>query len=280
MEGESKKERVEHGREWKVVEWQSAPKPGRAYSEDRYLINPACYAVIDGVSQGNSSETIEGLSLGQFAAHIGISALKEAAECQSPLEVVPFVSARLREALSPYTIIGKPSFVFAAYYPRWNVMIRVGDCSYLIDGVGHNPPMRFDVAKDKDRLRRIKEKMARGGTEEEALSDVAIRERHRHLTSTIQHTRLANAPLSGREDFVFDKYRYAVINADDVPEDLVEVIPVAPHVRQIVLATDGYDPSALKPTLAETMASQDEFEKNNPLTHHPDDKTYFSIVPR
>ncbi len=123
-------------------------------SEDGSLIDPECFAVLDGVSSGDSQDKIEGLTPGQFAVQIGIEALKEATRLENPQDIVPLVSRRLKEALDRYTLTTSPSFVFAAFFPKHNLIIRVGDCSYLVDGVGHNPGLGIDRLKAKDRSRR------------------------------------------------------------------------------------------------------------------------------
>lgn len=267
MEGIPRPEGKETPKGWRVVERVNiARDEARRPSEDGILADPDCIAVLDGVSSGDSTEKIEGLTPGQFAVQIGIEALKDAAKLSDPKEVVPFVSRRLREALAPYKLTTTPSFVFAAFFPHFGehgMIIRVADCSYLIDGEGNNPGLAIDRLKSKDRARRLREEIEQGADVDALLADDPTRPRMRALTKDIQ-PRLANAPLSGN-DTVFDKYRYPVVNGTDVPEDLVEYIEVPEGASSIILATDGYAPHALKQTLEETEDAQKEINERDKL---------------
>jgi hypothetical protein len=292
MEGIRPREGNESPKEWRVVERVNiARDETRRPSEDGILTDPDCVAVLDGVSSGDSTEKIEGLTPGQFAVQIGIEALKEAAKLSDPKEVVPLVTRRLREALAPYTLTTTPSFVFTAFFPRFGengMIIRVADCSYLIDGTGNNPGLAIDRLKSKDRARRLREEIEQGADVEALLADDPTRPRMRALTKEIQ-PRLANAPLSGN-DTVFDKYRYPVVNGTDVPEDLVEYIEVPKGASSIILATDGYPPQSLKPSLAETEAALKEIRDRDKLAigdmlstrgvmpENIDDRSYIRIV--
>lgn len=292
MEDIRRREGNEVPKEWKVVERVNiARDEARRPSEDGILTDSDCVAVLDGVSSGDSTEKIEGLTPGQFAVQIGIEALKEAAKLSDPKEVVPLVIRRLREALAPYKLTTTPSFVFAAFFPHFGengMIIRVADCSYLIDGEGNNPGLAIDRLKSKDRARRLREEIEQGADIDALLADDPTRPRMRSLTKGIQ-PRLANAPLSGN-DTVFDKYRYPVMNGNEVPDDLVEYIVVPEGASSIILATDGYPPQSLKSTLEETEAALKEIRDRDRLAigemlstrgvmpENIDDRSYVRIV--
>ncbi|MBL8158133.1 hypothetical protein JNK62_01200 [bacterium] len=292
MERIRRREGRETPQAWRIAERVNiARDEARRPSEDGTLTDPECIAALDGVSSGDSTEKIEGLTPGQFAVQVGMEALKDAAKLSDPKEVVPFVSRRLREALGPYTLTTTPSFVFAAFFPNFGengMIIRVADCSYLIDGVGDNPGLAIDRLKSKDRARRLREEIEQGADVDALLANDPTRPRMRALTKDIQ-PRLANAPLSGN-DTIFDTYRYPVMNGHDVPEDLVEYIEVPKGASSIILATDGYPPQSLKPSLAETEAALKEIRDRDKLAigdmlstrgvmpENIDDRSYIRIV--
>ncbi len=257
---------------WRVAEWGSRPKPGRGYSEDRYVASPECFAVLDGVSSSGSVEKIEGLTPGQFAVHIGIEALHDAIQLERVEEVVPFISARLRESLAPYAYTSMPSFVFVAYFPKWRTIVRVGDCSYRLRNpttgawVGENPPLAVDVDKDIVRQALIARPEERGLSGNNAQADDAIQRRMHRITREWQPLH-RNNPRSPRG--------YGVMTGETVYH--VEYVPVPEGVSEIILASDGYYPEALSGTLVETDAKQEILQNTNARTWHPDDKTYLRI---
>src|SRR3989344_241759 len=192
-------------KQWRVAEQESVPKAGRERSEDGFLPGPDCFAVLDGVSSGDSPERIEGLTPGQFAVHIGIEALQAAAQLDTKEEVVSFISARLKEAVRRYELITIPSFVFVAFFPKWNTIIRVGDSLYKMrhrDGEwkGHNPGHKVDADKEVVRQELLKRERGRGATEEELLAHDPTRHRMRRITREWQ-PQFRNKPDAGeRED--------------------------------------------------------------------------------
>lgn len=264
MEGISIPEGTEKPR-WQVVEQVNVARNEAVRpSEDAILVDDSCYAVLDGVSSGDSTERIDGLTPGQFAVQVGMRALKEAAEFENKEDIVPHVTKRLRESLHGRELTSSPSFVFVAFFPKHNCLIRVGDCSYLDNGVGNNLGLAFDRLKAKDRAQAITQMLAQGALPEKLLAADPTRPRMRMLSNTIQK-RLANAPDSGRST-IFDRYRYGVINGTDVPADLVEYIPVD---GPLVLATDGYSPAALRMTLEETEKENQRMIAEDPLAIGP-----------
>lgn len=272
MEGIPSRDDAEKIRPWRVAEWSSHPKPGREYSEDRYIAFSECFAVLDGVSTAGSQERIEGLTPGQFAVQIGIQALRDATNLGRVEEVVPFISARLHEALASYSYTGTPSFVFVAYFPRWHTLIRVGDCSYLLQHPsqstweGHNPGLAVDADKEVVRQVLFDREQERGASEAEILADSRIQHRMRRITREWQPQH-RNNPESSRG--------YGVITGETVHH--VEYIRVPEDISSIILASDGYYPEALAGTLAETDATQEYLQRIRARTWHPDDKTYLRI---
>ncbi|OGG73152.1 hypothetical protein A3A38_03425 [Candidatus Kaiserbacteria bacterium RIFCSPLOWO2_01_FULL_53_17] len=259
-------------KQWRVAEQESVPKAGRERSEDGFLPGPDCFAVLDGVSSGDSPERIEGLTPGQFAVHIGIEALQAAAQLDTKEEVVSFISARLKEAVRRYELITIPSFVFVAFFPKWNTIIRVGDSLYTMrhrDGEwkGHNPGHKVDADKEVVRQELLKRERGRGATEEELLAHDPTRHRMRRITREWQ-PQFRNKPDAGERG-------YGVITGEQVFH--IEYIPVGDDISDIILATDWYYPEALKGTSAESEVAQRELIATNRLAWHEDDRTYLRI---
>lgn len=257
------------------TEYANTPKPGRDFSEDRVLVDERVYAVLDGVSTGSSPERIEHQTLGRFAALIGTEALKDAArECARIEDVVPFVSRRLIEALRPYhgQYTESPSFVFVAFFPKWNTILRVGDAQYKIVGKsglleGENPGHAVDHDKEVVRQALLKKAEERGLSKEEAFQDSSIRRRMTRLTKEWQ-PQFRNNPAEGRRG-------YGVISGEPVHH--IEYIPVPADARAVILASDGYYDEALRGDLTETNKEQERLEGERAAVHHPDDKTYLLI---
>lgn len=250
--------------EWRVEEKFSLAKDEERGSEDGCLISAQCIAVLDGVSSGKSKERIGNLTLGQFAVKAGIEAL-EKVNFNNPNEIVPFVTKEVATALNGETIAGRPSFVFAAFFPKHNCIIRVGDCLYLIDSKGYNPGLAVDRAKAVVRKRALQRLLTSemSPSEEEIIkSEYArepppFRERATALTKNWQQAHFPNNP-----DPVFG---YGVIDGSDVPPSKVEYIAVPPDAQEIILATDGYPPEALASTLKETEANLQKLLQEDPL---------------
>jgi hypothetical protein len=260
---------------WELTERFEAAKNEEKGSEDGVLVTPDCVAVFDGVSSGTSSVRIEGLTPGQFAVQAGMKALAETAQFSNEQDIVPHVSRAVAEAVRTHSSDSVPSFVFIAFLPKKNLVIRVGDCSYLFDGIGHNPGLKVDDVKGIVRKRLLKNK-----TVEEILQNDTARERVHELTKTWQ-PHFKNNP----EDL---NLGYAAVDGSHVPNSLVEYIPVTSEVKSIVLASDGYHPSILRETLAETeqglenMIIEDptglQYNSTRNVEPVPDDRTYVKIT--
>ncbi len=254
MEGMS--EGTERPRPWSLVETTITAKDRIKGSEDTIITTDECYAVLDGVSS-LPEHRIDGMTPGQFAIGIGARALQEAASFPDPKDIVPHVTRRLAEAFAGTEINGYPSFVFAAFFPKHNLIIRVGDCSYLIDGGGNNPGLKMDHAKAVLRKRVVEKRLSEGASVEEVLEENPGRERVTHLA---QHWQKHYANHPDAQDF-----GYGVMNGQSIPEYLIEYIPVPATAKSVVLASDGYPPQTLRPNLRETEQALQEAQDKDPL---------------
>jgi hypothetical protein len=181
--------------------------------------------------------------------------------------IVEFLTLAVRTALDKAKSEGKnipehPSFVFAAFFPKENRIVRVKDCSYLIDGVGHNLPFAADARKPQIQ-ERLEKRIDKESPEREKLQaelKQALREwqwKHRNNPGT-------------------SKYNYGVIDGEPVPEHLIEYIDVPKNAKQVVLASDGYPQEVLATTLAETDRRYQELSRTDPDLY-VDDLTYLKL---
>jgi hypothetical protein len=273
-EGLNGKERLPS---WSIAERFEAAKSAERGTEDGILVSDDCIAVFDGVSSGSNPTRIEGKTPGQFAVAVGMQALKEAAQFSDERTIVPYVSEALARAIAQHPSDSTPSFVFVAFFPKKNLIIRVGDCSYLMDGVGHNPGLKVDETKGVIRKRILERE---GLTEEEILKEDVARPRIQELTKTWQsYFKNNDSDMS---------LGYAAIDGTPVPDRLIEYIPVPSSVQSIVLASDGYHPSILRDTVQASeeglarMVEEDPTGRASNSTRNtepvPDDRAFVKIL--
>lgn len=276
------RERNEALRRWRVVEEFSEARDKEKGTEDAYVATSSCIAVLDGVSSRGSSERIRGRTPGQLAVQLGTEILNDPSTDSS--NVVERLTGALRQATAGKAFANDPSFVFAAFFPSEQVIVRVGDCSYLLDGEGSNPTLSVDRARAIIRQRALLKLRAKGYTDDELLNETALRDRLRGLKAWQEH--YGNNPRS-------PDFGYGVINGKEVPPQFIERIAVSADTKEVVLATDGYPAESLRPTLQETEAALHELQKQDPLAiegepstrpHEPgahqsatDDRTYLRV---
>ncbi len=248
-----------------IVENVQRPLKG----EDAEVIDTEhCIAVIDGVT--SHGEQIEGKSLGAFAASVGREALLEAAQIDCPAEerprrIVEHLSARLRERLGNRSFQESPTFVFAAFFPEHALVVRVGDCSVLVDAqpldAMPNQPLRVEEVKKK-----MRERLAQSGRH----TSIEISA----MTRAWQHERRNND--EGKAGF----YAYGAIDGMSVPRSLIEHCVLPPGDHEVALSTDGVWRPALRSAFEgpEMTAEQMEHMKEDPEVplseKAPDDLTY------
>ncbi len=248
-------EKKEQQEVFQDVETQNIPFPGK--DEDVMLCDRRCFAVLDGVTSyaidrlGFDGET---LSYGRFAAEVGKRALLETTHWRgTPQElaerIVSHVAGRLDQALTGMNFKEHPSFVFAAYFPETHLVVRVGDCSVLVDGVPvetmPNEELKVEAAKKRlrERLARLLSKKYPNAQEQEIQAQI------RDITR-IWQWKHRNRDESGSKHF-----GYGVIDGTHVPSRWVEWTLVPEGEHRVTLATDGIDRDKLAEGWSATQAN-------------------------
>jgi hypothetical protein len=287
MEGfKDRREGAERPRPWTVADEFSESRDRERGNEDGYIIADHCVAVLDGVSARGSKERIYKLTPGQFAVKLG-KELMQSPDVNAG-NIVERLTNSLRTTVGGHALQHPPSFVFAAFFPKEHVIVRVGDCSYLIDGSGSNPALNVDRAKGILRRRTLQKLRAKGYTDEDLIAFKNSPEQRKKD----EELRLWQEHFSN--NIAAPDFSYGVINGSEVPPHLVDRIAVPSDASEIVLASDGYPPEILRPTLAESEAALRELQRTDPVgiqgepstrPHRPpeghtsaDDRTYIRVV--
>lgn len=286
-----RREGSEQQEAWHVVEVFSEAKTRGEDSEDSYLITDNCILLFDGVSTPGHRTIRDDLTPAEFAVQTVREAVAQKPDLMAE-ELVPFITKTLRDALPAYKLPGTPSFVFVAFFPKENRIVRVGDCSYLIDGVGYNPGLNVDRAKATSRKRTHEKNIRDGATEDQLLG----REMFSNLEPKRRMSSLRNWQVGYANNPDALDYGYGVIDGRDVPERFVEYVSVPAGTKSVVLASDGYPPSVLRDSLAETETALRALERHDPLgikeapstrpyarlsesDNAADDRTFIKIAP-
>lgn len=255
----------------RVIERQTIPLPGKG--EDVLLESDRCVAVIDGVTGHNGSGLSFGgeqMSYGRWAAEIGARALQEAAEIDGTAEevsqrTISHVSARLDQALATLVTNEAPTFVFAAYFPKHNLLIRVGDCSVLVDGAPV-AGMPNDELLVEERKKRMREWLLRRYTP--AGSEPTDELRHR-VFEISRHWQWKHRNAEGGSS---DTFGYGAIDGAHVPPSRVEWTTLPQGTHTVTLASDGVRRDALAETWEQTRTNL------GPDWRQSDDLTYVTLT--
>lgn len=255
--------------EWKVVETSVLPKNPPVGPEDAIYESSTCIAALDGHSNRSpirlAGRTGPWSTAGQFAVSTGLKAF--AIVCNEPDLTPENMVQRLTRIVGqdldlifhdPQT---RPGFVFAAFFPRFGrsgMIIRVGDCQYLIDGRGYNFGMAIEKRNAEVRQAIVQECLKKGRSIDDLRSADPSCTRMNELICAQTKYRNSNDDVFG----------FSVINGEGVPERLIEYIAVPEGAREIVLASDGYPVEALASSLAETEANLAAILAEDPLCIH------------
>jgi hypothetical protein len=218
-----------------VLQQKMVPKNKRRGSEDGILVDEHCYAVIDGVSSGVSptsgSSQVDTQTPGQFAMENGKKALVKACKlAEKPADIVPYLTTELARALETHPVQGTPAYTFVAFVPKFNKIVRVGDCTYLLDGKGKNEGLAVDSFKTKIRVRDLNEMLAQGFAYDALLQEDPTQPRMDFWTKGWQYQYANND---------HPQFGYSVINGHKVPDCKVEYFDVPNDTEVILLASDG-----------------------------------------
>jgi hypothetical protein len=148
----------------------------------------------------------------------------------------------------------KPSCSLAIYSHARREVWRVGDVGILLDGEARMASKRIDEAASQARAAMIAALLAAGETVQSLKAD----DKGRAFILPLLQRQHLFANRAG------DGFGYGVMNGDDIPAEYIE-IHTAQHVREIVLASDGYP--HLRPTLAQSEDELQHILREDPLLY-------------
>jgi hypothetical protein len=222
------------------------------------------FAVLDGVSTGvvPKGGVLGTKTPGQYARDVGLASIAQAEKRgMRSADIVPFLSEELRMAVEEKwrgtEIIG-PAFTFALFIPEEHLIVRVGDCPYLIDGKGNNPGLAFDAHKAEIRKGIIEKRLEGGSTEEALLKEDPTAQLMDYLTQNEQ-------PQYRNKDH--PRFGYGVVNGEHVPSSVIEFIAVPENAERVVLTTDGYPDFIIRGTAEETHREHLALLERDPLCY-------------
>ena len=271
---------------WTVLEkMKYAKDPHKGTEDSEIFVGNRCYAVLDGHTNF-PGQLINGMTHGQYVVQAGLRAF-ERYENGDPLELVRSLTAHVgnewRKTGQPWE--RRPGFVFVAFIPERNLIVRVGDCQYFIDG--DNDPKR-NAGLMVDRVKsEVRANMLIQLLKTHTVNDLIENDLTRQIMAEMkkwQHTYRNNRDST---------FGYGVIDGTTVPTlhieyDYLKVVP-----KLVVLTSDGYPPRVVRETLEETEFELAELLKRDPLCYRewiavrgigngltrPDDCTYLSLSP-
>ncbi len=287
---------------WQIIERCSVTKAGRAAenedggSEDSVVfVGRHCFAVLDGHS--NVRTKIRGKSHGRIAVEIGLDFFRTFEDFDNPYKLVRDLTEHVRRSFSRHDIAHeqRSGFVFAAFLPEASLIVRVGDCQYVIDGQlneAMNRGLMVDRVKAEYRRQIILAELKEGS------ADTELKVRTMEAELLARKHDIAKRQMSSMKawqhsyrNVVNPPFGYGVIDGTEVPVALIECIPVPHDAKLIVLTSDGYPPQVIRQTFDETEHAFFELLKRDPLCYkewvavrgvppgrsRPDDCTYVSI---
>lgn len=240
-------------------------KNNPATCEDMIVITDGFAAVIDGATS-KSCPVIAGLSGGRFAAEVAAKAIASFAADINGRDAVAHMTSALRTATSAHMDMSveaeKPACSIAIYSAAKREIWRVGDIGILLDGAAHMSPKPMDDIAAHARAIMIEALLAEGAT----LQDLQNDDKGRAFIFPMLQRQHLFANRTDRGVF-----GYGVMNGDDIPAPYVEIMDVK-HVREIVLASDGYP--VLHPAWAQTEDALQRILRDDPMLYkmHPSTK--------
>jgi hypothetical protein len=230
--------------------------------EDAVVCTPAHVAVIDGATTEAGHE-IDGRAPGRFAMEVlsgAIGAIDPQADGRSAVRALSraLAQALTERGVEPGELASATVLIASA---QRGEIWRVGNSVFAIDGVAHPQPWKLVEIPAQMRSAYIRALLRAGTTTPEQIArDDPGRELIAPLLR-IEHV-FRNAVDAG-------ELAYTAIDGRDVPESLIECVPVAPG-SEVVFASDGYPLAAA--TLAEAEAYLHESLAEDPLRigRHPE----------
>ncbi|AXY26322.1 hypothetical protein CL176_10115 [Suicoccus acidiformans] len=209
--------------------------------EDALIQTQDYIAVIDGVT-AKSNFTYQGHKTGWLMAQLVkkvLERLEPAADFQAFLQAVNqevrafYQKVDFTEDIKLFGL----QAVGAIYSNHRREIWLVGDCQVMVDGKRYQQTKLSD-----DVLEGLRSLVIHLSSEDE--SDV---QEARSVIEPwiVQSTQFANDPTT--------PFGYAVFNGEEIPLDLVQIIPLTDASHEVILATDGY------PQLEETLEASEAY---------------------
>lgn len=217
---------------WSVVEEFVEGKSTNRACEDITVVTSDFAAVIDGATD-ETGALFNGKSGGLVAAETLASAIEGLAPSSTAREFADELSGSLKRAMRTVEDDDAPerwpsaSLVCLSFARRevW----RIGDCSFLVDGEAHLGTKRVDDAAYGFRAA-INASLIAAGTPLEEIRRNDPGAGYARALHDLQQQ------LSNREG----PWGFGCINGRFVPDQFVEVFPIAREVDEVVLASDGF----------------------------------------
>lgn len=214
--------------------------PDQRRCEDLVVVTDQRVAVIDGATDKSArrfTTSGEDTSGGRFAALVLADALHDIEPGTAPDTAVGELNRRLADAVAEQ--VGHrpsadcPGATIVVYDQVLRAVWRVGDCPFRIDDELHPGDTAIDRLTSDFRAAYLATLPADATPEDRDPGREVI------LPLLRRQSALANRP---------GEFGYGVVNGQPVPAEFIHTVAVGPHVREIVLASDGY------PTLPATLA--------------------------
>ncbi len=240
---------------WSVVEEFVEGKSSGRPCEDLIVTTPDFAAVIDGATDETGAQ-FDGQTGGRFAAETLASAITDLSPRLTARKFADHLSDTLARAAAAAETPDRastrwPSASLVCLSFAHQEIWRIGDCSFLVDGEPNLGTKRVDDAAYGFRAAINASLIAAGTPLEEILRTDPGADFARPLLDLQQQLTNHEGP-----------WGYGCINGRPVPDQFVEVFPLAHGVQEVVMASDGFPD--LRSTLQESDARLRELLKIDP----------------
>lgn len=269
---------------WSIVEQHVLGKIEGMVCEDMVVATEHHVAVIDGASDA-TGERYGDTTGGKFAADVIAGAISQLDRNTDARGFADAVTNALATAIQAErgdleTHVRRPAAAGICFAVEANEVWRIGDCHLVLDGEASLGGKAIDDATTGFRAAINTALMRTGVTVDEIRADDPGRQAARQLNDLQQQVANWVGP-----------WGYGCINGTPVPDEFVEVIEIAPDVRELVMTSDGYpvpgstladSEAELARLLAVDPAAVDELWRMGkalrPGAHGPDDRAYVRLL--
>lgn len=228
-----------------LLEWSCVAKgPDPAGNEDRVILGPGWFGVVDGATD-KSGMRYGGRSSGVIAAEAVAECLAQAPGDQEPGLLVSDMTDALAERLERFgadpNAPTRPAAVVVCFSPSQRLLLRVGDCAYHWAGSPNAPQKLIDRINAEARAALLQALIA-GGAD------------HGELRASDPGRQMIMPLLREQGNFqnhLDHPLGFGAIDGRPVPDRYVEVTQLE-GTGDLVLASDGY------PTLLPELAASEQ----------------------